>query len=283
MMIQNAPPGEPRFISSMAEHNDLCGQFARAFGNDRFQRIEPYEEMLYVVSHHDRGWDERDANPILDPDAGVPFGIGGGPTLDGLATSRKSPDFNERRHAYAGLLSSMHSWGLYNARYGFSAFRTRKGGSTSIPIKPDFENETRAMLDHELARQQRLKAALAADPATSGWVDEKHLIQNYKQLQFFDTLALYFNLRHEDERGEEVYVHVPMTAETDATITLRPAGGGTYTLEPFPFAGDRVEVFNHGRYLKPFAKGEAPDDLGAALRALPPAMQVYTFVPASAA
>ena len=83
MMIQNAPPGEPRFIGLMAEHNDLCGQFARAFGNERFQRIEPYEEMLYVVSHHDRGWDERDANPILDPNAGVPFGIGGGPALDG--------------------------------------------------------------------------------------------------------------------------------------------------------------------------------------------------------
>ena len=139
------------------------------------------------------------------------------------------------------------------------------------------------MLDHELQRQRRLKAALAAAPATSGGVGEKHLIQNYKQLQFFDTLALYFNLRHDSERGQEIYVHVPMTAEADATITLRPAGNGTYTCDPFPFAGNGLEVFNHGRYLKPFLKGVAPDDLGAALRALPPAMQVYTFVPAGAA
>lgn len=283
MMIQSAPSGEPRFISTMVEHNDLCGQFARAFGNDRFERIEPYDEMLYVVSHHDRGWDERDANPVLDSAAGVPFGIGGGPVLDGLATSRKSPDFNERRHAYCGLLSSMHSWGLYNARYGFTEFRTRKGGSTSIPIKSEYEKETRAMLDHELARQQRLKAALAADPATRGWVEEKHLMQNYKQLQFFDTLALYFNLRHESERGEEIYVHVPMTADKDATITVRPAGNGTYTFDPFPFAGDRLEVFNHGRYMTPLRNGDAPDDLGAALRALPPATQVYTFVPVGVA
>jgi hypothetical protein len=282
MMVQSAPPGEARFISTMVEHNDLCGQFARAFGNERFERIEPYDEMLYVVSHHDRGWDERDANPVLDPEAGVPFGIGGGPVPDGLATSRKSPDFNERRHAYCGLLSSMHSWGLYNARYGFSQFSTRKGGSVSIPIKREFETETRAMLDHELARQQRLKAKLAADPATRGWVDEKHLIQNYKQLQFFDTLALYFNLRHESERGEETYVHVPMTADEDTTVTVRPAGGGTYSFDPFPFAGNRLEVFNHGRYMKPVSNGEAPGDLGAALYALPPATQIYTFIPARA-
>lgn len=282
MMVQSAPPGEPRFISTMVEHNDLCGQFARAFGNDRFERIEPYDEMLYVISHHDRGWDERDAKPVLDPEAGVPFGIGGGPVLDGLATSRKSPDFNERYHAYAGLLSSMHSWGLYNARYGYSKFSTRKGGSVSIPIKADYEKETRAMLDHELARQQRLKAKLAADPATRGWVEDRHLTQNYKQLQFFDTLALYFNLRHESERGEETYVHVPMNAETDETVTIRPAGGGTYALDPFPFAGDRVEVFNHGRYFKPVAKGAAAADLAAALYGLPPAVQVYTFVPAGA-
>ena len=35
-------------------------------------------------------------------------------------TSRLSPDFNERHHPYCGLLSSMHSWGLYNGRYGLS-------------------------------------------------------------------------------------------------------------------------------------------------------------------
>ena len=31
MMIQSAPQGQPRFISTMVEHNDLCRQFAEAF------------------------------------------------------------------------------------------------------------------------------------------------------------------------------------------------------------------------------------------------------------
>ena len=41
MMIQNAPEGEKRFISTMAEHLDLCEQFGRAYGNDAFERPEP--------------------------------------------------------------------------------------------------------------------------------------------------------------------------------------------------------------------------------------------------
>ena len=49
MMIQTAPPGEAHFLCSMREHNGLCGQFVRAFGNDAFERCEPHEEMVYVV------------------------------------------------------------------------------------------------------------------------------------------------------------------------------------------------------------------------------------------
>lgn len=278
MMVQNAPAGEARFISTMAEHNEMCGQFVGTFGNDGFARPEPYDEMVYVISHHDRGWDEADGNPTFDPKSGLPAGLGGTPVEIGVGTSRKSPDFNERRHLFCGLMSSMHSWGLYNERYGFSEFRVRAGGSTSIPIVESYADETRAMLDGELERQERIKAILAADPATSAWVEEKNLTWNYKLLQFFDTLALYFNVRHEDERGEETYVHVPRNADEDATITMRSLGDGVYSLSPFPFAGDTLLVANHGRYLAPIPEAEAPDDLGAMLQGLPATTQDYTLV-----
>lgn len=278
MMVQSAPAGEPHFISTMVEHNDLCGLFARAFGNDEFERPVPYEEMIYVIGHHDRGWDDTDGSPVLDRKSGLPAGLGATPAEAALRTSQKSPDFNERRHLYCGLLSSMHSWGLYNERYGFSDFRVRRGGSLSVPTNPDYETETRAMLDGEIERQQRLKTVLAADPGTAPWVEEKPLMQNYKLLQFFDTLALYFNIRHSSERGVEVYVHVPRNADEDATVTLTPVGEGIYSLNPFPFAGDRLEAPCHGRYMTPFAESEAPDDIGAALGALATEAQVHCLV-----
>ena len=56
MMVQSAPEGEPHFVITMSEHTALAGQFARAFGNDRFEAVEPRNEMIYLVDHHDHGW-----------------------------------------------------------------------------------------------------------------------------------------------------------------------------------------------------------------------------------
>ena len=46
MMIQTAPPGEKRFVSTMVEHLDLCYQFALAFGNDEFEQPEPMRNLF---------------------------------------------------------------------------------------------------------------------------------------------------------------------------------------------------------------------------------------------
>jgi hypothetical protein len=278
MMVQSAPAGQPHFVSTMAEHNDLCGQFARAYGNAEFEPLDPFEEMLYVVSHHDRGWDAFDADPGFDAKDGLPRGLGATPPPVGIESNRKSADLNERRHAYCGLLSSMHGWGLFNARYGLSQFRVRHGGSTSVPIPEPYKEIGDAMLSGELRRQERLKAELAGQPQTRAWIDDRHLFQNYKQLQFFDTLALYFNLRHESERREEVYTHVPRTADEDASVTVRPLGGGAYGLRPFPFAGDRLVVACRGRYVRKLPVNQPPADMGAFLAGLPIEVQTHTLV-----
>ena len=39
MIIQTAPAGQPRLAIMMYEHTALCGQFARAFGNDTFEPL----------------------------------------------------------------------------------------------------------------------------------------------------------------------------------------------------------------------------------------------------
>ena len=278
MMIQTAPWGEPHFLCSMREHNALCGQFVRAFGNDEFERCEPHEEMVYVVSHHDYGWNEFDGDPVLDARTGLPCGVGNAPVPGGTDTGRRSADVNEARHLYCGLISSMHSWGLYNARYGFSEFRVRAGGSTSIPVGPGDREEVDRMLGGEIARQERIRETLAADPETAAWVEEAHIVQNYKQLQFFDTLALYFNLRHETDRGVETFTCVPRDAATDAEVTVTPKGEGVYALDPFPFAGTRLETACSGRYLAACDEGAAPDDLAATLADLPTETQTYTLV-----
>jgi hypothetical protein len=136
------------------------------------------------------------------------------------------------------------------------------------------------MLAEEEERQSRLKKVLATDPQSQSWIDEKHLFQNYKQLTFFDTLSLYFHLYHVSERGEEVYVHVPINADTDCNVTVKKVDDSLYTLDPFPFAGDRLKLVCRGRYTKPFPKDFDSTKVGAALKALPPDVQTYELIPA---
>ena len=259
MIIQTAPAGAPRLAIMMHEHTALAHAFARAFGNDRFEPPDPAELMFHVVLHHDAGWFAFDRDPKTDPNTGLPYNLVDTPIRDITVTSRGSPDYNERHHSFCGLISSMHSFGLYNGRYGISDM-------VLIDRIPDADRPiAQRLLDGELARQARLKAALAADAATAGWITEAKLFQSYKQLQFFDTLALYFNRVHPSERREAQFTHVPVSEQEDVTVTVRPVEAGVYAVAPYPFAAEGAEFAYAGRRVSP-GKGEGRDGWPAVLR-----------------
>ena len=256
MIVQSAPENAPRFAITMHAHMTFAGQIARAFGNEQFEPVEPRDAVLYIVDHHDAGWADLDAEGRIDPGTGLPYNLVQTPFEEIVKTSAATPEFNSRHHAYCGLLSSMHSWGLYNGRYGMS----------DKVLLDSLADENRAaakqMLDGELERQERLKHALAEHPETAAWVDPAKVMQNYKQLQFFDTLALYFNCNHENDREPTTFTHVPQTVDRDVDIALTLAGNGTYALSPYPFAQDGLELSFSGRYIEP-QTGAARVDLDA--------------------
>jgi hypothetical protein len=245
MIIQTAPAGTPRLAVMMHEHTALCAQFARAFGNAEFEPLSPLDLMIYVIGHHDSGWAEFDRDPVGDERTGLPYNLIETPMRYLAVTSRLSPDFNERYHPYCGLISSMHSWGLYNGRYGLSNL------VLIDQIPPPDRSLVARMLDGELQRQKRLKQEIGKEPQTSGWLDEKRLFQNYKQLQFIDTLALYFNRTHREERRPQTFQHVPLNANDDTAVTIEPCEKGTYALSPFPLAAEGAEFAFAGRQVRP--------------------------------
>lgn len=268
MIMQTAPDGAPRLAITMDEHTALAGQFARAFGNADFDPVEPRDLMLHVISQHDKGWVDFDAAPKVDPGTGLPYNLVDTPPEDITRTSAASPDFHEKHHPYAALMSSMHSWGLYNGRYGISD----KVLINTIP--PEQRHLADRMLEGELKRQERLKAELAKDPQAARWIDEHHLFQNYRQLQFFDTFALYFNRDHEGSRNTAAFPRVPMSAHRDATITVRPIERGVYAVSPYPFREDDAEFSFSGRYVRPLPEGSS-GDFGPVLRAAPTSWQRF--------
>jgi hypothetical protein len=251
MIVQMAEAGTPHFVMTMDQHTALSAQFAEHFGNELFEAVEPREQMLHIIANHDAGWKDLDKSALRDPATGLPYNLVQTPFEHIVATSKASPDFNGATHPYCELLSSMHSWGLYNGRYGMS----------DKVLLNSLADDNRAaadrMLNAEIKRQERLKTQLRANPATAAWVEESRLFQNYKLLQFFDTLALYFNCVPEGERGEACFSHVPMNATKDTNVDINPVGPDTYALAPYPFDRENLTLTFEGRYLAPLAAGDS--------------------------
>lgn len=262
MIVQTAPSQMPRLAIMMHEHNALCHHFAHAFGNERFEPLTPSELMIYVVGHHDAGWFAFDRDPKIDPKTALPYDLVETPFEFITVTSKLSPDFNQRLHPYCGLISSMHSWGLYNGRYGISSLVLLD------KVPPKDREITERMLNGELERQKRLKEALAGEAACLAWSHPDKVFQNYKLLQFIDTLALYFNRVHPSERVEQDFPNVPVSMKEDVTITVRPVGESTYSLRPFPFAASGSEFGFCGRRITS-ADAARHDGWALALRQLP--------------
>lgn len=270
MIVQTAPQGQPHFVILQVDHARMAGQFAEAFGNERFAAPAPREPLIYAVAHHDEGWEMIDAEPGLDPETGLPYNLTKTPLPRLIRTGAGSPDFNEAHHPYSGLISSMHTWGLYHGRYGLSDFLFIDR------IPPELKGEVQQMLDGEIGRQERLKDVMHG-MGLDAYLSKAAIFRNYKLLQFFDTLALYFHTTHAEARGEATFLHVPTDDEHDLTLTIRPGGEGAYLLSPWPFAEGRLEVEVLGRPLRPRS---AADDvmLRAMMHAIPKQAQRYTLL-----
>ena len=270
MIVQRAPGGDadaPHFVIAMHQHTAFAGSLAACFGNDNFTGLEPVEPMQYIVDHHDQGWADLDTRAPQDPATGLPYNLTATPLPHIVTTSAGSPAFNEAYHPLSGIISSMHTYGLYCGRYGLS-------DKVFLDLIPDdLRPQVDAMLVNEEHRQQRLKEQLANDDP--GHATEEFLFHAYKQLQFFDTLSLYFHLAPEGERGGSAFLNVPRAVGDDTTISVAEHSAGVYVLDPYPFAHDGLELTTQGRYLTPQPPGT---DLGALLAETPVEVQRVRLV-----
>ncbi|UCH26731.1 MAG: DUF3891 family protein [Trueperaceae bacterium] len=244
MIVQTAEPGNAHFVIRQSDHASCAGQLAAAFGNDRFVPLYPRELMEFVTRHHDEGWDEVDAAALQDPNTGLPYHLTETPTDALLATGSRSPDFNERHHPFCGLLSSLHTCGIYQGRFGIIA--------GPLPMySPEKRRAVETLISREQARQVRLKAILAGRRETAVWVEDVFLFYNYKRLQFFDLLALYFHKHHAAERSRTEFRHVPVRPGEEVTITVEPIDEAHYRLTPYPFAVPQLDIGTRGWFLHP--------------------------------
>ncbi len=103
------------------------------------------------------------------------------------------------------------------------------------------------------------------------------LFQNYKALQFLDTLALYFNRIHPSERVEQTFESVPISHGAGRNDYNTAGGTNNYQLSPFPLAATGAEFAFCGRRISP-SDGNRPGGWPAALRQLPTEWEHFRLV-----
>ena len=233
MLIREDEKG-PILIGQPA-HAWVSGQLARAWGNDRFGRFEPWEEVCLAAEQHDIGMAAWDAAPELNEATGLPYSFRELPRHTHLALWALAPSIVLPQSRYAALLVSLHGTGLYEP--------------TDQPnVSHDHDPDISAYLVRQHAFQDGLLASLRGDRHYAPYVVPEVLARNRRLVARWDgiSLALCHGLRF-----EHAHEGVP-SADGEVTITVMPAAedGTEYIVDPWPFAGEALTLLYEGRRLE---------------------------------
>src|SRR4051794_14627487 len=90
----------------------MAGQLARAWGNARFPRPEPFEEVCLGATQHDVGMATYDLEPDLDPATGLPRPYYMMDRFTHLRLWTEAPVKLLTQSTWAALMTSMHGTSL---------------------------------------------------------------------------------------------------------------------------------------------------------------------------
>jgi hypothetical protein len=203
-------------------HSWLSGQLARAWGNERFQPPEPFEDVVLGAQQHDVGWALYDLEPRLNEDTGLPRGFLETTVEEHLAIWKDAPDRLISQSLDAALVVSMHGRSLSQLRAAAS------GGE-----------DTRLLEQHiaaERVRQARLQERLG--------MSEAQAERTRRQMWTWDGMSLALCL---DWRPFTV-ADVP-SREGPVELELRDRDDGSCVVDPWPFAAAPVRVHCEARRL----------------------------------
>ena len=272
MMIRETAEGN-FFLVDQSDHTELAGQFAAHWGNDKFERLRPYDSMVFGTSHHDDGYREWERLPPINSEKGRPAALGEPLGYPGqLDCYVRNIDWVHSHDPYAGLIVSMHRTGLWQQRYETIQSSTRAYiGAKAI------SSEVAVITERLEAAQKEHRKSLGNGDATF----ERELWTNYRNLQLYDLLSIYFCCEGwtEGSLNEHTIGPVPVSYETndEATFNITPLDSGKLKIDPFPFDAAPFAVTVRGREMAPMV-GASDEEIREAYHKAPRTMLEYTFV-----
>jgi hypothetical protein len=221
MLVRDA--GDAWQVVLQPDHAVLSEQLCRAWGNDELVAPRPAEVLATAARRHDDGWAVWEQSPGLDRGGEKPRGFLEVEVPLHLAFYRAAIAAVTDEDAYAGLLVSMHGAGIYQERYG-----------AQPGMRLTFQHEVQEQVDAFVSEQE---AGYPARISEVGVDDEERWV-NYRLLQVYDRLSLYFCLRDVAGGEADALDHVPTDyAGGETELAIEPAGPWHVSIDPFPFGG----------------------------------------------
>jgi hypothetical protein len=235
MIVRDEPNGE-QLLVGQTDHSRLAGQFAAHWGNARFAMPEPFESVVRAATYHDFGYLRYETSPHYDPETGTT------PNFRNIATDvtrleeyQWNADWLLGPDPYASILVNMHRTGLWRGRYD------------AIVHPPHRIRQQKPEVDAFVEKNEAQRSALVA----SQGLDPQQLRGNYRLLQVWDLLSLYFSCA---EPVEDYIEPVPTSYGDEdgegVRLTLTPVGTATIAIDPYPFDVDGLRVQLTGRRMK---------------------------------
>jgi Protein of unknown function (DUF3891) len=232
-------------------HAWVSGQLARAWGNARFGRVDPYEEVCLAAEQHDIGWATRDLEPLYGPELGRPRSFMEMPLDLHMQLFRDGPRALVAQSRYAAVLVSMHGSRLYQRR-------------ELDQLEAPQAQAIRDFLADQHRFQHELIAELRSDPATAPAAGDQLIERNSMLVWTWDYLSLALCLGW----GPATARRAPTaTGEVDLELTRSADDPGRVQLAPWPFEAPSVTVHCEGRRLA--ERYDSEDELRAAFAEAP--------------
>jgi hypothetical protein len=229
-----------------ASHAWLCGQLARAWGNERFGAVQPLDEVALGAEQHDVGMARWDLEPPRHPETGLPMSFMEMGAQTNAQLWSGGPQRLVTQSRYAALLAIMHGRRLYEA------FDLDGAGAAEAAAVTAFRR-------HAAELEDALLHALRADPVTAPHATPDRVSRNSQLVWTWDLISLALLL----DWAPRTLEAVPTADGGAVDVALEPVTGDggedpVHRLDPWPFRAPEVRVHCEGRRLtESFADADA--------------------------
>jgi uncharacterized protein DUF3891 len=215
------------------DHSALAGQFASAWGNQRFQEPSSRDSVVLAAARHDEGWRESDDETRYDPRLRAPLHFVDADIRDYVALYQAGIQRIVELDPYAGLLVSMHGTGNVCGRWGVQpGIRLSQYDIVGWP----------PVIEHFVVVQEALQVQLklgifGLNPSERRSMFERRLWWHYELLQIWDRLSLFICRMDPDERGgADLGGASPAPEQSDpVAFAVRVLNSDSLTVDPWPF------------------------------------------------